>query len=53
MKRGDIVRIKRPESYWFNECGKVVSVDTTGILYPISVSYNVSCFGLDCGVLST
>ena len=40
MKKGDIVRIKRPESYWYNECGKVVSVDTTGIIYPISVKFD-------------
>ena len=40
MKKGDIVRIKRPESYWYNECGKVVSVDTSGIIYPISVKFD-------------
>ena len=40
MKKGDIVRIKRPESYWYNECGKVISVDTSGIIYPISVKFD-------------
>nr|YP_009395248.1 photosystem I reaction center subunit IV [Bryothamnion seaforthii]ARW64016.1 photosystem I reaction center subunit IV [Bryothamnion seaforthii] len=43
FKRGSVVKILRKESYWYQETGTIVKIDT-GIKYPILVRFFKSTY---------
>ena len=48
VDRNATVRILRKESYWFNQTGKVITVDQSGIRYPVAVRFeNVNYSGIN------
>ena len=48
VKRKDKVRVKRKESYWYNDVGTVVTIDKgDSLLYPVVVRFEkVNYIGL-------
>lgn len=39
VEKGSVVRIMRPESYWFQECGTVATVAKSADRYPVVVRF--------------
>jgi len=39
VERGSTVRVMRPESYWFQECGTVATIAKSGDRYPVVVRF--------------
>ena len=39
IKRGSVVKILRKESYWFQDTGKVASIDDSNVRYGVTVRF--------------
>tara|TARA_Y100001968_G_C19232832_1_gene655340 strand:- start:364 stop:582 length:219 start_codon:yes stop_codon:yes gene_type:complete len=51
FSRKDKVRILRPESYWFNQIGEIVSIDKSpNMRYPVTVKFTNVDFKAFSGV---
>ena len=51
LARKDKVRILRPESYWFNQIGEIVSIDKSPTMrYPVTVKFEKCDFKAFSGI---
>ncbi len=51
FSRKDKVRILRPESYWFNQVGEIVSIDKSpNMRYPVTVRFEKCDFKAYSGI---
>ena len=51
LEKGSVVRIMRPESYWFQECGTVATVAKSADRYPVVVRFEKVNYAGACATL--